>query len=93
MIWSSDTKPLLGSMLVQAGEVTGEEVEKALEAQEESGTPLGEILVGWNAVSRPALTRALAEQHGVELHMERGFGTGLRAEIERRHRLRRSLVA
>ena len=30
--------------------------------------------------------RTLAEQCGVELHTQQGFGTGLWAEIERRHR-------
>jgi hypothetical protein len=33
----------------------------------------------------------LAEQRGVRLEEETGFGTGLRAEIERRHRERSSL--
>ena len=37
-------------------------------------------------VSGPALAVALAEQYGVELDTERGFGTGLWAEIDRRHR-------
>jgi len=40
-------------------------------------------------LSGPALTRALARQHGVELEEEAGFGSGLRAEIERRHEMRR----
>ncbi len=66
--------------------VKQEEVEEALAHQERLGGRLGEILLGWGFVSRPLLTRVLAEQRGVCLEEETGFGTGLRAEIERRHR-------
>jgi hypothetical protein len=88
----SGTQPLLGAVLVQQGEVTREEVEKALATQVENGERLGKILLEWSAVSSPALDRALAQQNGVELHLEGGFGTGLRAAIERRHRLRRAAL-
>src|SRR5207237_290156 len=44
-------------------------------------------------VPGPALTNALAEQYGIELKTEEGFGTGLRAEIERRHSTRRPPAA
>ncbi|HSC49885.1 MAG TPA: hypothetical protein VLD16_06430, partial [Gaiellaceae bacterium] len=50
------------------------------------GRLLGAILVERGFVSGPALAVALAEQYGVELATERGFGTGLWAEIDRRHR-------
>lgn len=82
-------RPLLGTVLVQQGAVTSEEIENALAIQVESGEPLGKILSEWNAVCRPILDRALAEQSGVELHVEGGF-TGLRAEMEPRNRLRRA---
>ena len=75
----------LGSLLREEGVVREEEVEEALAEQEHSGEPLGEILLGWGFVSRPLLTRVLAGQRGEWLEEERGFGTGLRAEIERRH--------
>ena len=68
------------------GLVTKEELELALTEQSESGRLLGAILVERGYVSGPALAIALAEQYGVELHTERGFGTGLWAEIDRRHR-------
>ena len=68
------------------GLVTKEELELALTEQSESGRLLGAILVERGYVSGPALAVALAEQYGVELHTERGFGTGLWAEIDRRHR-------
>ena len=66
--------------------VSREELELALEEQAETGRLLGAILVERGCVSGPALAVALAEQCGVELHTQRGFGTGLWAEIERRHR-------
>ena len=68
------------------GLVTKEELELALTEQSESGRLLGAILVERGFVSGPALAVALAEQYGVELATERGFGTGLWAEIDRRHR-------
>jgi hypothetical protein len=76
----------LGELLVGKGLVTKDELELALAEQAESGRLLGAILVERGFVSGPALAIALAEQYGVELHTERGFGTGLWAEIDRRHR-------
>jgi len=81
----------LGLLLRAQGAVKEEEVEEALAHQERSGGLLGEILLGWGFVSGPLLTRVLAEQRGVWLEQETGFGTGLRAEIERRHRERSRL--
>jgi hypothetical protein len=76
----------LGELLVAKGLVTQEELEQALEEQADTGRLLGAILVERGYVSGPALAIALAEQYGVELKTERGFGTGLWAEIDRRHR-------
>jgi hypothetical protein len=76
----------LGELLVGKGLVTKDELELALVEQAESGRLLGAILVERGFVSGPALAIALAEQYGVELHTQRGFGTGLWAEIDRRHR-------
>src|ERR671936_1307811 len=82
----------LGALLVEKGLLTAEELEEALAEQQMSGKRLGQILVDRGHVSGPALTSALAEQYGIELKTEEGFGTGLRAEIERRHSTRRSPV-
>lgn len=79
----------LGALLVEKGLLTAEELEDALAAQQTTGKRLGQILVDRGHVSGPALTNALAEQYGIELTTEEGFGTGLRAEIERRHSTRR----
>jgi hypothetical protein len=76
----------LGELLLEKGLVSPDELELALTEQAESGRLLGAILVERGYVSGPALAVALAEQYGVELPTERGFGTGLWAEIDRRHR-------
>jgi hypothetical protein len=76
----------LGELLVQKKLLTEDELDLALAEQADTGRLLGAILVERGYVSGPALAVALAEQYGVELHTERGFGTGLWAEIERRHR-------
>ncbi|HET7807657.1 MAG TPA: hypothetical protein VFK71_04115 [Gaiellaceae bacterium] len=76
----------LGELLLEKGLVTSDELELALAEQNETGRLLGAILVDRGYVSGPALAVALAEQYGVELNTERGFGTGLWAEIDRRHR-------
>jgi hypothetical protein len=76
----------LGELLVDKGLVAQDELDAALAEQSESGRLLGAILVERGYVSGPALAVALAEQYGVELPTERGFGTGLWAEIDRRHR-------
>jgi hypothetical protein len=76
----------LGELLLEKGLVSPDELELALTEQAESGRLLGAILVERGFVSGPALAVALAEQYGVELATERGFGTGLWAEIDRRHR-------
>jgi len=78
-------KPL-GELLLHKGLVTADELDLALTEQEETGRLLGAILVERGYVSGPALAVALAEQYGVQLEQQRGFGTGLWAEIDRRHR-------
>ena len=75
----------LGRLLVEQGLLSEEELERALEQQAATGRRLGETLVELEFVSHLSLSRALAEQYGIELTSETGFGTGLRAEIERRH--------
>ena len=76
----------LGELLLEKNLLTADELELALTEQADSGRLLGAILVERGYVSGPALAVALAEQYGVELDTERGFGTGLWAEIDRRHR-------
>ena len=80
----------LGELLLQKGLVGEDELELALTEQAETGRLLGAILVERGSVSGAALAVALAQQYGVELKSENGFGTGLRAELDRRHRSTRS---
>jgi hypothetical protein len=75
----------LGRLLVEQGLLSEDELERALEEQVSTGRRLGETLIELGFVSHPALSRALAGQYGIELATEKGFGTGLRVEIERRH--------
>ena len=85
-------RPLLGSVLVEQGVVERDDVEQAVEAQPSSGERLGELLVSRGLICRPELDRAIASQSGLELDEEAGFGSGLRAAIERRHRYRRDFA-
>jgi hypothetical protein len=79
----------LGELLLAKELITKDELDRALSEQADTGRLLGAILVERGFVSGPALAIALADQHGVELNQERGFGTGLWAEIDKRHRAAR----
>jgi hypothetical protein len=81
----------LGQLLVDKGLLSQEELEAVLNEQSSSGRRLGEIIVERRLVSGPQLTAALAEQWGIVLTTESGFGTGLRAQIDARHRAARGL--
>jgi hypothetical protein len=74
----------LGTLFVEQGLLREEDLEHALAVQAETGGQLGERLVELGYVSSTALARLLAEQYGVELKLDTGFGTGLWAELERR---------
>jgi hypothetical protein len=82
-------RPLLGTVLMAQGVVERDEINEALMDQVENGKRLGEILVDRGAICRPELERAIAGQSGLYLDEEAGYGSGLRAAIERQHRLRR----
>jgi hypothetical protein len=75
----------LGRLLVEQGLLGGDDLERALAEQQTTGQRLGETIVKLGFVSGPDLANALAAQYGIELTTEKGFGTGLRSEIQRRH--------
>jgi hypothetical protein len=75
----------LGQLFVEKGLLTEELLDHALAEQTATGGRLGEKLVELGFVSSGSLARLLAEQYGVELSFDTGFGTGLRAELERRY--------
>src|SRR5438128_7603540 len=76
----------LGELFVKRGLISEAELETALAEQAATGKRLGEILVDRGLVSGPDLTSALMDQLGVEISKEEGFGSGLWAEIKRRHK-------
>ena len=69
---------LLGLLLIEMGVISEEQLEQALEVQEESGGRLGDILIARGYTSRLAIQDALAQQSGLWLEPEEGYGTGLR---------------
>ena len=76
----------LGELFVGRGLITEAELETALAEQTATGMRLGEILVERGLVSGPDLTSVLMDQLGVEISKEEGYGSGLWAEIKRRHK-------
>src|SRR5919198_1020654 len=76
----------LGQMLVERGLLTSDELEEVLRVQHQSGKPLGQIIVDRGLISAPTLAVTLAEQCGVELETDKGFGTGLWTAIQARHK-------
>lgn len=77
-------KPL-GELLVERGLLTTEGLDDALREQEATGERLGAILVARKAVPGAVLTTLLAEQVGIELETQGGFGSGLFSKITERH--------
>ena len=75
----------LGELLVERGLLTTEQLDDALQEQESTGERLGAILVARKAVPGVVLTTLLAEQIGVELETQGGFGSGLFTKIAERH--------
>lgn len=73
-------KPL-GELLVERRLLTVDELDDALEEQSVTGERLGAILVGRRVVASAVLTTVLAEQVGVELETQDGFGSGLFSRI------------
>jgi hypothetical protein len=55
-------KPLLGEMLVEAGEITQDQLEKALEIQKDEGGLIGIILVNLGYITEQTLVKYLASQ-------------------------------
>jgi type IV pilus assembly protein PilB len=56
----------LGELLVEARLITAEQLEKALEVQQQSGERLGKVLVTLALATQDAIARAVASQLGIE---------------------------
>jgi len=52
--------PPLGSLLVERGLITGEQLQHALAEQGQSGLPLGQVLIGLGYVTAATVAQALA---------------------------------
>lgn len=58
----SNMSGLLGEILVEAGEITTEQLQEALEFQKENGGLLGEILVGLGYIQDDDIKKHLKDQ-------------------------------
>ena len=68
--------PLLGSVLVEHGLLTEEQLAVALEEQGHTGEPLGKVIIALGFVDAPMVAQGLASQHGGLLKTEYGWATG-----------------
>ena len=66
----------LGELLVEKGVLTDAQLQEALAEQQQTGSPLGEILVRLGFSHAPTIGNALAEQHGGPLRTEYGLALG-----------------
>ena len=66
----------LGALLVQRGVLTEEQLSIALSEQQETGRPLGEVLVRRGFAPGPIVAQALATQRGGMVKTEYGYATG-----------------
>jgi len=55
-------RPLLGEILLESGEITREQLDKALEVQQSEGGLIGIILVTQGTITEQTLVRYLALQ-------------------------------
>jgi len=67
----------LGTIMVEEGFLTPEQLEYAIVEQHRSGKPIGQVLVELGLASAGAVANALAEQHGGLLRTEFGISAGL----------------
>jgi hypothetical protein len=72
----------LGELLIEAGLLTGGQLDQALAEQQDTGRMLGEILIDREYVPMITLVNLLSEQLNGSIEQEDGFGTGLRQLLE-----------
>jgi hypothetical protein len=73
----------LGTLLLNRGLITAEQLAAALEAQKGSGEPLGAIVVAQGFATPATIAQALATQSGGLLKTEYGFATGFGSPTDR----------
>jgi uncharacterized coiled-coil protein SlyX len=74
----------LGQLLVERKLLTEEQLVEALEEQERTGAQLGDVLRSRFYLASATLDELLREQHELELELDRGYASGLRAALQRR---------
>src|SRR5215207_982496 len=74
----------LGQLLVERRILTEEQLVDALEEQERTGSQLGDVLRSRFYIASGTLDELLREQHELELELDRGYASGLRAALQRR---------
>ena len=74
----------LGQLLVERRLLTEEQLVEALEEQERTGRQLGDVLRSRFYLASATLDELLREQHELELELDRGYASGLRAALQRR---------
>ena len=79
---SAREAPLLGSLLIEHGLLSEEQLAAALAEQKGSGAPLGKVLIELGFVEPAVVALALATQSGGVLKTEYGFATGFRPRQE-----------
>ena len=67
----------LGTIMVEEGFITPEQLDVAIAEQHRTSRPLGQVLVELGLASAGAVANALAEQHGGLLKTEFGVSSGL----------------
>jgi hypothetical protein len=72
--------PRLGEVLVQHNVITLENLTRALEEQQQTGRPLGEIIVQRGYAPPHLVAQALATQYGQMVKTEYGYATGFQAQ-------------
>ena len=73
----------LGTLLLNRGLITAEQLTAALEAQKGSTEPLGAIVVAQGFATPATIAQALATQSGGLLKTEYGFATGFGSPTDR----------
>jgi hypothetical protein len=70
------SRPPLGTLLLERGLITDEQLQEALAEQDRSGLPLGQVLIGLSLVTATTIAQALATQEGGVAKTEFGISTG-----------------
>jgi hypothetical protein len=85
--------PRLGDVLIAYGVVTPQQLEVALAEQQQTGRPLGEIIVDKGFAPGPMVAQALATQYGGMVKTEYGFAVGFQVASRSEDEVLREAIA